>query len=95
MFPSIQVQHTDHPTNLLDQTYKEVRKVHLVQKNINPDINLDFEENLPFQECIISEAFQRFDKSVLQEPKELNDLVNTGSLIPKVFTKASRYRQDT
>ena len=26
-------------------------------ENINPDINLDFEENLPFQEGIISEIF--------------------------------------
>ena len=26
-------------------------------ENINPDINLDFEENSPFQEGIISEAY--------------------------------------
>ena len=32
-------------------------------ENINPDINLDFEENSPFQEGIISEAYQRLDKS--------------------------------
>ena len=32
-------------------------------ENINPDINLDFEENSPFQESIISEAYQRLDKS--------------------------------
>ena len=29
----------------------------------NPNINLDFEENSPFQECIISETIQRPDKS--------------------------------
>ena len=29
----------------------------------NPNINLDFEENLPFQEGIISETIQRLDKS--------------------------------
>ena len=50
-------------------------------ENINPDINLDFEENSPFQEGIISEAYQRPDKSFFQQPKELNDLVNTGNLI--------------
>ena len=39
-------------------------------KNINPNINLDFEENSPFQEGIMSETFQRLDKSFFQEPKE-------------------------
>ena len=38
-------------------------------ENINPDINLDFEENSPFQEGIISETFQRPDKSFFQGPK--------------------------
>ena len=55
--------------------------------NINPDINLDFEENSPFQEGIISEAYQRLDKSFFQEPKELNNLVNTGDLIQKILPK--------
>ena len=32
-------------------------------ENINPDINLDFEENSPFQEGVVSETFQRPDKS--------------------------------
>ena len=32
------------------------------------DINLDFEENSPFQEGVISEAYQRPDKSFFQEP---------------------------
>ena len=48
-------------------------------ENINPDINLDFEENSPFQEDVISQAYQRLNKSFFQEPKELNDLVNTGN----------------
>ena len=52
-------------------------------ENINPDINLDFEENSPFQEGIISEVYQRPDKSFFQEPKELNDLINTSNLIQK------------
>ena len=37
----------------------------------NPNINLDFEENLPFQEGIMSETFQRPDKSFFQNPKDL------------------------
>ena len=56
-------------------------------ENINPDINLDFEENSPFQEGIISETYQRLDKSFFQEPKELNDLINTGNLIQKFLPK--------
>ena len=42
-------------------------------ENINPDINLDFEENSPFQEGV-----QRLDKSFFQDPKELNDLNKHG-----------------
>ena len=36
-------------------------------RNINPDINLDIQENSPFQEGVISESFQRPDKSFFQE----------------------------
>ena len=55
----------------------------LSAENINPDINLDS----PFQEGIISETFQRLDKSFFQEPKELNDLINTGNLIQECLPK--------
>ena len=54
---------------------------------INPNINLDFEENSPFQEGVLSETFQRLDKSFLQEPKELGDLINKGNLIQKFLSK--------
>ena len=37
-------------------------------ENINPDINLDFEENSPFQEGVISETFQRLDKTFFPCP---------------------------
>ena len=56
-------------------------------ENINPDISLEFEENSLFQEGLISEMFQRLDKSFFQDPKELNDLINTGILIPKFLPK--------
>ena len=36
---------------------------------INPEINLDFEENSPFQEGVISEIIQRPDKSLFQNQK--------------------------
>ena len=38
------------------------------------NINLDFEENSPFQEGIISETYHRPDKSFFQEQWDLNDL---------------------
>ena len=52
-------------------------------ENINLDIYLDFEEYSPFQEGVISETFQRPDKSFFQDPKELNDLINFGNLIQR------------
>ena len=54
-------------------------------EDINPNINLDLEEKSPFQEGIMSKTFQRLDKSFFQEPKELGDLINKGTLIPKVL----------
>ena len=38
-------------------------------ENINPDINLDFDENSPFQEGVISEIFQRPDKNSFKNQK--------------------------
>ena len=48
---------------------QESSQISLRVENINPDINLDFEENSPFQEGIITETFQRPNKSFFQEPK--------------------------
>ena len=50
---------------------------------INPNINLEFEKNSPFQERVMSETFQRPDKSFFQETKELWDFINKGNLIHK------------
>ena len=60
-------------------------------ENINPDINLDFKENSPFQ-GVISAMFQRLEKTFFQDPKELNDLINTGNLVQKFLPKTGRYR---
>ena len=51
-------------------------------ENINPDINLDFEDNSPFQEGVNSENFPK-TREIIQDLKELNDPINTGSLIQK------------
>ena len=45
------------------------------------DRNIDIEENSPFQEGIIAETYERPDTSYVQEPYELNDLIDTTKLI--------------
>ena len=50
-------------------------------------LNMDFEENLSFQEGVMSEACQWPDKSLFQEPQELDSLVNMGRLIQKFLPK--------
>ena len=50
------------------------------------DINTDFEENSLHQEGVISELYQRPDKSYFQEPLELQNLLNTEKL-EKFFLK--------
>ena len=59
------------------------------------DINLDFEENSPFQEGVISETYQRPDKLFFKKPWKLNELINTGNLIQIFLNKTSRHRQNT
>ena len=42
---------------------------------------IEIEENSPFQESIISEIYERPDKSYFQEPTELKDLINTNNIV--------------
>ena len=55
-------------------------------------IDLEFEENSPHQEGIISKTYQRPDKSYFQKPKELENLVNTGRLVQKFLLKQTDNR---
>ena len=50
-------------------------------------VNLDFEENSPFQESIISETIQRLDKSFFHNPKELEDFIDKRNLIHRFLPK--------
>ena len=56
-------------------------------QNINHNINFDFKENSPFQEGIMSETFQRLDKSFFPRSKELGDLLNKGNFVHKYLSK--------
>ena len=51
------------------------------------DPNIDFEENSPHQEGIISEMYESPDKSYINEPHELADLVDTSKMVQKFLPK--------
>ena len=48
---------------------------------------MDIEGNSPFQENIISEIYDRPDKSYFQEPIELTDLIDTKNIIQRFLPK--------
>ena len=50
-----------------DVSYPQISQISNNIENINP--NFDFEENSPFQEGIMSETFQRLDKSFFKSQK--------------------------
>ena len=77
-----------------DPTYRPLHKLIRIPMSegpenidISPEINIDFEENSPFQERVILETYQRPNKSFFKEPKELEGLVNTGNLVQKCLPK--------
>ena len=53
----------------------------LINKQDICDTKMEIEENSPFQENIISEIYERPDKSYFQEPVELKDLIDTRNII--------------
>ena len=55
--------------------------------DIDMDRKIKFEENSPHQEGIISETYERPDKSFIQEPPKLKDLIDTSKLIQKFLPK--------
>ena len=75
----------------LDLLHKPLPKQQNVDKvipiNQNTGINLDIEENSPFQEGIISETIQRPDKTFFQNPKRLEDIIDMGNLIHKFLPR--------
>ena len=68
------------PSRLPGLKTQDFRKINL---DIHLEINKDFEENSPYREGIISEIYQRPDRSQLLEPPELVDLVNTNNIVQK------------
>ena len=72
------------PSRQPDVNMQDVRKKNL---DLDLEINKDFEENSPYQEGIISEIFQRPDRSQLLEPPELADLINTNNIVQNYLPK--------
>ena len=58
--------------------------------NLITDPNIDFEENSPHQEGIISEMYASPDKSYIRNPHELADLVDTSKLVQKFLLKQTQ-----
>ena len=48
---------------------------------------IEIEENSPFQESIISEVYERPDKSYFQELIELKDLIDTNNIVQRFLPK--------
>ena len=58
-----------------------------MNKTNESGIDIEFEENLPHQEGIISEIYQQPDKNYFQEPKDLESLVDTSKIVQKFLSK--------
>ena len=56
-------------------------------QDLDMDRKIEFEENSPHQEGIISERYERPDKLFIQETPELKDSIDTSKLIPKFLPK--------
>ena len=78
-----------------------LKQQNVIPTNQNTGINLDIEENSPFQEGIISETIQRLDKTFFQNLKRLEDIIDMGNLIHKFFPRQTDidkilcYQRDT
>ena len=70
-----------HLDLLLKAPKQQTIKQNAQEINPNVHINFDFEENSPFQKGVMLETFQRLDKSIFLNPKELGDLISREKLV--------------
>ena len=59
----------------------------LIDLDMDNGINIDFEENSPNQQGIITERYERPDNSYVKEPPELGDLLDTSKLVQKFLPR--------
>ena len=70
------------PLHLVPQSSPPPKPPNQLPKRQEVDSSkIEIEQNLPFQENIISEVYERPDKLYFQEPVELKDLVDTNNII--------------
>ena len=55
--------------------------------DLDTDRNIDIEENSLYQEGIISETYERPDKSYFKDPSKLEDLIDITKLVQKFLPK--------
>ena len=80
----IHIHFTDPPPKKTEIPIPEVPRNLL---DFGPEINKNLKEKSPFQEGVISGAYQRPDHSYFQEPQELDSLINTGKLVQMFLLK--------
>ena len=80
MLPPYLVPQTRPPPKPLDN---------LSKKQEVESSKIEIEENLPFQESIISEVYERPNKSYFQEPIQLKDLIDTNNIIQQFFAETN------
>ena len=77
-----------HPPYLIPQTRPPPKPPDIISKKHEAESSkIEIEENLPFQESIISEVYERPDISYFQEPIELKDLVDTNNIVQRFLLK--------
>ena len=64
-----------------------IDKIAEPKQSIGSTPNMDFEENSPHQEGIISETYINLDQSYFEKPQELTDLVDTSKLVQKYLPR--------
>ena len=72
--------HYQKPPELIDKSIEP-------KQSLNSTPNIDFEENSPHQEGIISETYINLDQSYFERPQELIDLVNRTKLVQKYLPR--------
>ena len=77
------------PPRLPDNWQLKSPKTNTTNKS---DIDIEFDENLPHQEGIISKIYQRPNKNYFQETKDLENLIDTSKIVQKFFAKTSWHR---
>ena len=93
---SIQIPISSHPSvRLLPKHPDTVSKGATPSPDLVQNPNMDFEENSPHQEGIITEMYVIPDQSYIKQPQELTDLVNTSKVVQKYLPRQADIRQNS